>query len=361
VNWVELLVGALLGVVSAAMFEEGLRQKLRRTFYRWYVRLGPRQKPPTVFRGEKFMLGPLSLPVQLIEGDGTRAISRQNIRVEVEPTVVRLPKEMVAWRAEVEQQRERSGNRFWNGLRYAVVRVESSRTPRREDPQIYLMLRHTDYFTFCTVQQLDRQFDDGTTPRQRYLDGKELDALPDFMFPSFGINVAVVTADRQLIITHRSRRVGSGADEWNVSANEGLSRDLDANGRHPPDLYRVAERGLVEELALEYGEYDLSLLAIGLERVRYQWAAIFIARLRSLTAAELQDRHARGIQDRWEHRVIEYVSFRPDTVLSYLLQPDRLERWAPCAPVAFWLALTNTYGRRWVERAGRQLLGKTQE
>jgi hypothetical protein len=353
-DWVELLAGAVVGVVSAALFEDGLRRKIHNTLTR--LTASVRRSRLSAFDSDQFALGPLNVPVQLVEGDGTRAIAKQNVLVTVDPTMVKLPAELAAWKVQLENEQQTADRKqFWNGLRYSVENVECSRTPRKEDPEVYIRLRHTDYFTFLAVQQHDRQFSDGTTIKQRYIDGKSLDEIPDFIFSSFGINVAVVTSDQFLIVSHRSGKLGSGGNEWNVSANEGLSRDLDSSGRHPPDLYRVAERGLVEELALEYGEYDLSMLGIGLERKRYQWAAFFVAKLRSLTAAELQDRHARGIQDRWEHRTLEYVAFRPNTVLEYLLQPDKLDHWAPCAPVGFWLALINTYGRPRVERTARHL------
>jgi len=89
---------------------------------------------------------------------------------------------------------------------------------------------------------------------------------------------------------------------------------------------------------------------------------VLLARLRSLRAEELRERHARGIQDRWEHRSLEYVLFRPGEVIEYLLDDARVTRWAPVVPVVFWLALAHVYGRGEVERTARRVVeARTEE
>ncbi|HEY2764095.1 MAG TPA: hypothetical protein VGJ13_08810, partial [Pseudonocardiaceae bacterium] len=70
--------------------------------------------------------------------------------------------------------------------------------------------------------QLDRPLLDGTTLRQRYLDGRDVTTVPAFLACSFGVNVAVITKDDRLVITLRNADLGSGRNEWNSSANEGF-------------------------------------------------------------------------------------------------------------------------------------------
>ncbi|MCA1606356.1 MAG: hypothetical protein LC775_12990 [Acidobacteria bacterium] len=361
-NFIFAFFGGIVGLFLGAAFDERLRNRLRqaqRRRRRRHMPVGSIVAPHL-----KFRLGPLVTPAYIYEGDGTTPFMPEHVTIRVAPTEVKLPNdfpEFAEWRREIAiAQQERINTvgepEFWNGLRYAVAGVKRSREYRHEEPRVTFRLQHTDYYTFLAAQQLDRPLSDGTTLRQRYVDGRDVADVPAFLACSFGVNVAVITKDDRLVITLRSEDLGSGRNQWNSSANEGLSREIDSSGRSEPNLFRVAERGLREELALEYGEYDIALLGFAVDTERHQWAALFSAELRSLTAPELRERHSRGISDRWEHKVLEYVTFEPQTVIRYLLTPDRIESWAPCAPVLFYFSLVYHFGHQEVEKAVRQVL-----
>ncbi|WP_245237405.1 hypothetical protein RFN58_00390 [Streptomyces iakyrus] len=308
-----------------------------------------------------FSIGPLHKSALVVEGDGEQTIAPESVRVQVLEGEVALPDDMVPWRAEIktaEQQAQTSGTRMriWNGPRYAVEGLEISRTTLEEHADVRLQLRPTDYFTFLAAQQLDRRQPDGTTLRERYLDpDRPLDA-PAFLQCSFGVNIAVVTADHLLVVSRRADHVRSGPGLWGSSVNEGLSRHIDSAGRNAPDLHDVARRGIREELSLEPHEYTLTMLAFVLDVERRQWSAHFTAHLAGLTGQALRSRIARGVADRWEHQSIEYVPFRPADVVRHLLRPDRIHRWAPVTPALFHLALVHTHGRSAVERAETQAI-----
>lgn len=86
------------------------------------------------------------------------------------------------------------------------------------------------------------------------------------------------------------------------------------------------------------------------------WSGHFHARLKDLKSSDLQARMSRGVADRWEHETIEYVPFRPATVVKYLLREDRVHRWAPLAPALFHLSLVHAFSRTLVERVEAQCL-----
>jgi hypothetical protein len=313
-------------------------------------------------RSECFTLGPLRTTWRLVEGDGQEPIPRENVRVVVTPEFIELPQEMLAWREEIEaeqaERRSRGLHALWNGKSYAVEGLSISRTVNEEAPEVCLRLQHADYYAFLTTQQLDRPFEDGTTPRSRYLSSEDPEDAPAFMSCSFGVNVAVVTHDHQLVFSRRSVRVGSLPGLWSSSANEALSRDLDSRGRTPPDLYDVAKRGLAEELNIQPDEYRLRLLCFGIDVELQQWGACFIAELTRLSATQLRERRTQGVPDRWEHDYHEYVPFDVDAVISHLLREDRRDTWTPTAPPLFYLALINRYGKRAVQRRTAALLRK---
>jgi TIR domain len=116
-----------------------------------------------------FSIGNLDTTMLVVEGDGEQVIGEHNVRVVVDPEPVVLPSEMQAWRAEIlrehEQRAKAAHQHFWNGLNYAVSKFSVARTVPDEEPEIFFRLKPSDYGNFLASQQLDRRFDDGTTPR----------------------------------------------------------------------------------------------------------------------------------------------------------------------------------------------------
>ncbi|MFF9014483.1 hypothetical protein ACF09C_16120 [Streptomyces sp. NPDC014870] len=354
------VLGAVLGVVFATLFQQWTQDvwfRIRRRSAGAVRSLTYREREGSAW--STFSLGPLHTSALVVEGDGDRAIAPESVHVRVGAEEIELPAEMAGWRAEIEAEESRAettGDRMpvWNGPRYAVEGLDTTRTPLDEQPEVHLRLRPTDYYTFLAAQQLDRRMPDGATPRSRYLDTERPLEAPAFLQCSFAVNIAVVTADHLLAVSRRGDRVRSAPGLWNSSVNEGLARNIDATALGAPDLHAVARRGMREEMALEPHEYTLALLAFVLDVERRQWSAHFYARLKDMTGDQLQSRMSRGVADRWEHQTVEYVPFRSADVTRYLLRPDRIHRWAPLAPALFHLALVHVHGRASVERAEAQ-------
>ncbi|GAA0547411.1 hypothetical protein GCM10010172_31500 [Paractinoplanes ferrugineus] len=317
-------------------------------------------QPPSTYQSEPFTLGSIKSTLLIVEGDGGHPIARRDVRLVIDSKTVEVPDEVAEWREAIIQEQARieaSGREpMWNGSSYAVDYVSVSRVPDVEDSRISIGLQRSDYFTFLAAQQLDRPMRDGQTLRSRYLDGKHWSSVPPFISSSFGINVAVSTADDQIIFSKRSSQVGTQPNVWNSSANEGLSRELDSTGTQPPDLFRVAERGLDEELGISPGDCELQLLGITLDVKRHQWGCIFWGRLQEHTADDWFMRTSRGVRDRFEHDSHELVPFTPEAVIQKLLEINDEDAWAPVVPALYYLTLVRRFGRATVERVAAQLL-----
>ncbi|NEV89865.1 translation initiation factor 2 [Streptomyces tendae] len=292
----------------------------------------------------------------LFEGDGTRPVDEENIHVKYTPKRVQFPEEIAAWRRsiETEEERKEAGGlpHRWNNARFAVERVVVTRTHLAEDPVVSLTLRDADYFDFLTTSlNLDRRQKNGLTLRQQYLEGSDPADAPSWMNCSFGINVALETGkDGKMLFSRRSAQVaGPNSARWNSSANEGLAQqhDLPRDGS-PVSLHAVARRALFEELAVHDGDNtQVELLGFGLDVINHQWAAFFRAVTPELDEPTLRLRWTRGVTDKWEHDRFEFVDARPESVLGFIADEPE-ERWTPCAPTLFYLALV----RGAVERAG---------
>ncbi|MCZ7373561.1 hypothetical protein [Micromonospora sp. WMMC250] len=353
-----LISGAAVGLIFGVLFEDPLKKLLW-----WGVRrlrqLITRSAVPLAL-GREFRLGPLHAPCVILEGDGTHVLEPERVSVLVNPVDVQLPEEMARWRAEIaaEQERRRSNGEesAWNGAMYAVEDLVISRVGPHEQPDVTLILKHSDYYTFLATQRLDRRLVGGATPRSLYVDGRQPGQIPDFMRSSFGMNVAVVTADNWLVVSRRSARTATGQDMWAPSVNESLSPDKDSVEGRPPDLFSAARRGMREEINVEDDQYELRLLAFHLATSLSQWGVMFLARLSAMSRADFEAHVSRGVGDGWEHRAIDYVPLKPDVTLRYLLRSDRRNNWTPAGPALYYLTLVNTYGRRQVDAAlGRVL------
>lgn len=356
---VGLISGAVIGLVLGALFEEWLKRQI--TNVGLLMRRLTRHQHDGPDLGREFRLGPLHVPVRILEGDGEHAIDESDVRVLVNPVDVQLPGELAEWRASIaiEQARRREvGERYaWNGASYAVEDLIIERVGPRESPAVTLILKHCDYYTFLATQMFDRRLRGGGNLRSRYLDGRDPREVPDFMRSSFGQNIAVVTTDNWLLVSRRSEEVHTAPGLWNSSANESLSRDKDSINGMPPNLVQAARRGVREELHLLPHQYELRLLGFVADRLS-RWGTLFLARLNNMSRKGLEDHLSRGIEDTFEHKEFEYVPFEPAPVLRYILREDRRRDWGQSAPVLFYLSLVNTHGRRKIDADAARVLAE---
>ncbi|MEU3660866.1 translation initiation factor 2 [Streptomyces sp. NPDC032940] len=330
---------------------------------------------------DKFIIGSLVTDCHVFEGDGTRPIREENVRIIYEPERrrVQLPAEVQRWRGEIEAEQQRkkaAGQHFaWNNPRFAVESVIVSRTNETEEPLIQLSLCDADYYDFlATSVNLDRPLREGSdaTLRSQYLENADPVRAPAFLSCSFGVNVAVETGvDKKMVFARRSTVVeGHNKERWNSSVNEGMAANHDSpKDGSPMRLHSVARRALREELAVQDDDpVELELLGFGLDVRNHQWAVFYRAVLTDLSADDLVARRSKGVEDKWEHDKFAFVPADPDSVLDFLLTPGR--NWTPCAPALFYLALVrgavlardgNPSGRLDVEAAERRAMKRLRE
>jgi hypothetical protein len=306
-----LVAGATIGLLLGVFFEDLLKDWVgaaRRFLKRWTGR--NRQIPDF---GREFQLGPLRVPCIILEGDGEHVIEEKNLRVLVNPVEVEPPRALADRRAVIAgeqfRKREAGENHAWNGLRYTVEDLIISWIGPHENPSVTLILKHSDYFNFLATQQPDRRLPGGVTLRSLYMAGREPREIPDFMRSSFGLNVAVV------------------------------SRDKDSQSGKPPNLFDAARRGVLEELHLLPNQYKMKMLAFHVDISLSQWGALFVLRLNSMSKANLESHLSRGIEDGWEHS--ELTMFRTSRLRFYVIFSGKIEfpighRQRRCCSICRW-------------------------
>lgn len=299
---------------------------------------------------ETLTFGPIQTTWLVKDGTGEFSYERENIVCHYENKALKLPPNL---QNEVENvQKDQNKNRekgkgpfFFNGPRYYFDRFIITRTEREERPQLELWFGPSTYYTYlATNQQLhEKKF------RKQY-PINSWEQPPKFFSNAFAIYLCVITDDNYLILTQRSQNVGSRPGEFNISANEALSRDFDNVG-NKPDIYGCAIRGLSEELALDQRATDINFLSFGVDTLLGHWALLGFTKTQK-TKHDLIVARSQGVRDKWENSRIAFVPFNLDEVISYILNANR--PWAPGAIACIYHTLVAEFGREACDEALRK-------
>lgn len=301
---------------------------------------------------EHFAFGELQSTWIVMDGDGMFQYSPQGIQTHFELVRENLPLDLLARVQQVTKQQEEnraSGLPFhWNGQRYSLQRFVISRAGPEENLALDLWFAPSDYYTFlATNMKLDDQ-----VLRDQYIIGADWSKPVPFFSHSFGIYLAVLTADNKILLTDRSMDVGSRPGEHNVSVCEGLGR-MDASKRADgaPDVYSCVERGLLEELGLRASEdwepEQMHFLSFGVDSWYAQWGLLGMVKVRK-TAQELENYRKRGVKDRLENAQVYAVNFSIDDVLAFVFAH---RPWAPGGLACLYHTLVHEFNRSTVENA----------
>ena len=362
---IALTLGSIiLGLIVGVIFEDPLRQRWN-AVTRWNRRRQSRNRSAeTSLHGplRTFKLGPISTSQYIVDGNGEIPFAEDKVHITVSTKELVLPNDLQPIRSEIESEqeakRESGQHYFWNGPNYAVESFRISRTPEEEDPEVRIGFCYSDYFNFlAAMRALDRPVpDERRTFREKYLGDFQWHRPVPAFSSSFGVNVSVVTSDEKLVIRRRSAVVGSRPNQYTIAANEGLSR-IDSSGRTPPSPFSCARRALREELAIDPDSYDdYELLAFTIDLDLHQWGCLGMVQLKDMTFPDLIEHATRGAPDRWEHGdELIGVEFDVESVLHFIIDPERRKSWSPAAVVSLYLVLVRVFGRSAVEFALRRM------
>lgn len=258
--------------------------------------------------------------------------------------------EVDKWHAELLWRQSKLLNpSLYNSPGLRLVDFTVSRTGGEERPALGLKFCDTDYYhNIVSDQRLDFQFenDDGTltTLRKKYCTYQDLRVRP-FAGNAchFGVQLAVVTQDDQLIIPVRGNTaIAPHAVAPSVAEGALPASDIGPAGEYLP--YLTATRGLREELGIA-DESRTSWLSFGANPLTGQYGLVGLTRV-DATFEEVAELHRLAItKDQWENSMISGIPFTPEAFAQFLeLEKDR--EWSPFALIAYTHSLISTYGWR---------------
>ena len=291
----------------------------------------------------------------VVDGDGESEYSSETIRSHIDPHPLELPEDLAKRRLAIHEEQEHKrliGEHFhWNGDLIYLDRITIHRSRTEEYLALDLWFRPSDYFTFlATNMALEDE-----SVRAKYLQNVDWYSPVKYFSSSFGINLAVLTCDDYLILSQRSKLVGSLAGDYHISVNEGLSGPLDRSTHNQaPDVYRCASRGLTEELGLisphDFDIADCIFLSVGVDIHLQQWGLLGMIKIKR-TADEVSKGRAVGVKDKWENHSLFFIKFDLRTVVDFILNH---EPWTPAGLTCLYHLLIHEFSYENVDKAIRK-------
>lgn len=336
---------------------------------------------PTPDSVHNFSLGPIEVPVVILDGDGGSIYAPENIITLFEPDKLVLPSEILRIKEKiaVEEEAKKLAKKpyRWNGNIYYLYRWTRGRTPKFENLELRLWFGVSEYFDFlATNMSLYTEYitDPSTGERislyDKYFadyDWTDPNIQPLIPFShNFGVVVSLVTGDRKIIITKRPPDIGARAGVFNIPINESAHPDFDtSDDSRAPDLYKTTTRGAKEELKLTIERKDIEFFAFGVDSVYTMWNIYGVVRT-SDTSSEVLRRRRQGTKDGWEIQSIYAVDFTIPAILDFInwsIPPDKRDVkvvdtiWSPGAIACIYFTLVREYGITRVDRAIKAYFG----
>jgi transcriptional regulator with XRE-family HTH domain len=226
-------------------------------------------------------------------------------------------------------EREAKGEEVpYDGEDYKLTQFAvSSRRGRNEAPRLILHFSPTTYYRMlATDQRLDVPITVGGrtyTPRERYAADVNLRVSPVAELAThWGVGLAVITSDNKLLVSER----GNTAVDPHVyfpAVAEGATTAMDAAPNGAPDHFKVASRGVLEELGVPLSPDELIWLSFGANSYLCEYG--LIGRVDSpYSYDQIERRRAVGAaRDSWETRRLHAVDFSPTEVAHFCANPER--------------------------------------
>lgn len=236
---------------------------------------------------------------------------------------------------------------------YKLVSFDvASRTAVTEDPRLILHFTPTQYARMLATELRvdDAMFDEPPyTLRERFGNVDLRSDVVREVATFWGVGLSLITSDRQIVVAERGKLAEAPGVLW-PSVGEGASRakDEDAATR-APDHFKIAQRGMQEELGVPLGRNELTWLSLGANSVDLAFG--LIGRVDSpFRFDEIQDRRSVGAsRDAWEATRLHAVEFHPAAVATFLSASERPV--SPFACIALLHALISEFGIDACERA----------
>ncbi|XP_046859842.1 mitogen-activated protein kinase kinase kinase dlk-1-like [Xenia sp. Carnegie-2017] len=221
-------------------------------------------------------------------------------------------------------------NKIDDNVLIALSDLTTSREGEDEEQRVVLKMRETRYVHHRAMRDVWKSFDEKT--QNEHLPCKT--SVHRHFSTSFGLHIAVITADGMFIFTSRAKRDGiagpgnltCGAVE-SCSTNDYVKKD---DGKTYVDLVKTSARGLNEELGINLQGSDLDAICLTTVYLKYdnhEWGMCGFVNLsderiaadRRLTFSSINSRFSTGAcKDKFEHERFIAVPFNKHEMAEFV-------------------------------------------
>ena len=291
----------------------------------------------------------------VLEGVAHESFEPGNISARLSTSSVLLSPDLTSLVAATTQQQKdiataKGHATFFNGPMVALEGWTRSRTPIDEKDMLSLRFLRTDYYTFLsTAMSLNQSIDtdDGpATLRDLHLASRDYRSPNPQIATSFGVNLALITADRFTMLGRRGiSDLSNYSGKLAVPVGESVHPEFDRINKNEIDFYATAIRGAREELNLEVFKEEIQFYSLAVDTAWYFYG--FTGAIHSrYSRDDIIARRSIGTKDRWEHREIIFVKFEPSAVSNFVKQEGGASEFSPSSFVGLTQALIATYGEK---------------
>jgi hypothetical protein len=223
--------------------------------------------------------------------------------------------------------RKREAGEIFEGPKgYGVKSVRISRRGSAEEHFLYADLALSQGYVH---QRAATSVFQNLSPETRtLLTTQPQDHMEPFFSNSFGVLLAVISSDNQLVFARRSRAVGPNQSKMICGVVEGINVSDFKHGS--VSLFAAASRALDEELGvkLEPGaETAIKFNSIVFNQEYHEWNATGVVDLRALgpdytSGKIIEYRTTAAAKDKFENRELLFETFEPEAVAGFLLSHE---------------------------------------
>jgi hypothetical protein len=360
-SWLELLIGAILGVIATRLLDKPIERR-QRAFSYWLRGMVAKFRKIDIVSvaQDEFRIGKWHIGWVTIEGSSSDPYTPNNVVCQVDPRPLVLPpdrqqkkdsiEETQAQLEKVNQKRE-----FHNGPTVALEGIGRGQIGYTEEPFLILRLRPSDYYTFlATAMSLDEVITDQgkTTVRDKYLrDLNYWAPIPEFA-SALSINLSLITSDGFIVVSKRATEgIGGYQGYWAPPINECVNPVSDRSASGTVSLFITAQRGASQELNIEITEDELIFFTVGVDTHHYFYDVTGLIRSKSFTRDDIRARRSLGSKERWETEELKFLPHNVERVAEFMRETTKTDRWNPEGIVCLTQTLIVEFGAKATEQA----------
>ncbi|GIK43222.1 MAG: hypothetical protein BroJett011_70550 [Chloroflexota bacterium] len=362
-SWLELLIGAILGVIATRLLDKPI-ERHQRAFNYWLRGMIAKFRKINVISvaQDEFRIGKWHVGWIIIEGSSSAPYIPNNIFCRVDPRPLVLPPDRQQKKdsiEEVQAQLEKANQRreFHNGATVALAGVERGQIGYTEEPFLVLRLHPSDYYTFlATAMSLDEVIltDQGktTTVRDKYLRNLNYRyPIPEFA-SAISINLSLITSDGFIVVSKRATEGIGGYQGYLVPPiNECVNPISDRSADGTVSLLTTAQRGASQELNIEITEDELVFFTLGVDTHQYFYEVTGLIRSKSFSRDDILARRSLGSKERWESEQLYFLRHDVEEVAEFMRNISKTDKWTPGGFVCLTQTLMVEFGTKATEQA----------